>query len=59
MEYEARVNEHFARRPFSGLCCYPRSVIPAERVQDVLRTHPTVVVRGEHCDNPFYEPGAK
>jgi hypothetical protein len=53
--YDAQVNEHFARRPIWHLCRYPRSLIPPERVQDVLRTHPTAVVRGELCDNPFYE----
>jgi hypothetical protein len=53
--YEAQVNETFARLPFSGLCRYPRSVVPAERVQDVLRTHPVALVRGESCSNPFYE----
>jgi hypothetical protein len=30
-------------------------VVPANRVQDVLRTHPVAVVREETCDNPFYE----
>jgi hypothetical protein len=53
--YEAQVNEHFARRPFAGLCRYPRAVVPAERVCDVLRTHPVAIVRGEACENPFYE----
>ena len=53
--YEAQINEHFARRPFVGLCRYPRTLIPAERVRDVLRTHPVAIVRGEICDNPFYE----
>ena len=53
--YEAQVNEHFARLPFSGLCRYPRSVVRPERVRDVLRTHPVAIVRGESCENPFYE----
>jgi len=53
--YEAMVNERFARRPLAGLCRYPRSLIPAERIRDVLRTHPTAIVRGESCENPFYE----
>src|ERR1022692_3626132 len=53
--YEAQVNEHFARLPFAGLCRYPRSVVPPERVRDVLRTHPVAIVRGEACENPFYE----
>jgi hypothetical protein len=53
--YEAQVNDNFARLPFVGLCRYPRSIVPPHRVQDVLRTHPVAVVRGESCDNPFYE----
>ena len=53
--YEAQINENFARLPFTGLCRYPRMVVPANRVQDVLRTHPVAVVREETCDNPFYE----
>jgi len=53
--YDAQINEPFARLPIWHLCRYPRSLIPPERVQDVLRTHPTAVVRGELCDNPFYE----
>jgi hypothetical protein len=53
--YEATANERFARRPLAGMCRYPRGMIPAERVRDILRTHPTAIVRGETCDNPFYE----
>jgi MEDS: MEthanogen/methylotroph, DcmR Sensory domain len=53
--YEAQVNEHFSRLPFVGLCRYPRSTVPPHRVQDVLRNHPIAIVRGETCDNPFYE----
>ncbi len=53
--YEAQINENFARLPLTSLCRYPRMVVPASRVQDVLRTHPIAVVRDETCDNPFYE----
>lgn len=53
--YEAQINERFARLPFVGLCRYPRTIVPPHRVQDVLRTHPVAIVRGETCDNPFYE----
>jgi hypothetical protein len=53
--YEAMINERFARRPIAGMCRYPRDLIPAERVRDLLRTHPVAVVRGESCENPFYE----
>jgi hypothetical protein len=30
-------------------------VVPSDRVRDVLRTHPVAIVRGESCENPFYE----
>jgi len=53
--YDAMINERFARRPIATLCRYPRAMIPAVRVRDVLRTHPVAIVRGESCDNPFYE----
>ena len=53
--YEAQINESFARLPITSLCRYPRAVVPACRVQDVLRTHPVAVVRGHNCKNPFYE----
>lgn len=53
--YEAQINESFARLPVTSLCRYPRAVVPPCRVQDVLRTHPVAVVRGESCKNPFYE----
>ena len=49
------INERFARRPIAALCRYPRTAVPAERVRDLLRTHPIAIVRGESCENPFYE----
>jgi hypothetical protein len=55
MWYEARVNEHFARRPYSCLCRYSRAAVSPDRVCDLLRTHPIAIVRGEACENPFYE----
>ena len=55
ISYEAMINERFLRRPFSGLCRYPQSAVQPERVQDILRTHPVALVRGELCENPFYE----
>jgi two-component system, sensor histidine kinase PdtaS len=55
VQYEAQVNETFARLPLTTLCRYPRAIVPAHRVQDVLRTHPVAIVRNESCTNPFYE----
>ena len=53
--YEARVNEHFARRPFWALCRYSRSAVSSDHVNHLLRSHPFAIVRGEKCENPFYE----
>jgi DcmR-like sensory protein len=53
--YEAMINERFARRPITTMCRYARTAVLPERVRDLLRTHPTAIVRGESCDNPFYE----
>jgi hypothetical protein len=53
--YEAQLNERFARRPFAALCRYPRAAVPAALVGEMLRTHPTACVRGELCENPFFE----
>jgi signal transduction histidine kinase len=67
LAYEARLNEHFAPRPFEGpsagpsarpfvgLCRFDAAAVSPERLGDVLRTHPRALVRGEVCDNPFYE----
>jgi chemotaxis family two-component system sensor kinase Cph1 len=53
--YEALLNERLGRRPFVGLCRFHAGQVRPERVQDVLRTHPHVLVRGDVCANPFYE----
>lgn len=55
VRYEAQINETFARLPLVALCRYPRAIVPADRVRDVLRTHPIAIVRGDTCSNPFYE----
>ena len=58
LRYEALLNERLGRRPFVGLCrLHGRNVSP-DRVGDMLRTHPRVLVRGEVCGNPFYERAA-
>jgi signal transduction histidine kinase len=55
MRYEALVNERLGRLPFLGLCRFSAASLAPERMQDVLRTHPLALVRGEVCANPFYE----
>ncbi|HVU50566.1 MAG TPA: MEDS domain-containing protein [Polyangia bacterium] len=55
LRYEALLNERLARRPFVGLCRFRAAELAPDRLRDVLRTHPEVLVRGEACANPFYE----
>jgi len=55
LRYEALLNERLARRPFLGLCRFRAAELAPDRLRDVLRTHPEVLVRGEACPNPFYE----
>jgi hypothetical protein len=53
--YDALINERLARRPFVGLCRFDAVTLPPARAQEVLRTHPHALLRGEVCRNPFYE----
>jgi hypothetical protein len=55
LAYEARVNERFARRPFTALCRYRTADVAPGRAQDLLHAHPVALVNGAVCDNPFYE----
>jgi signal transduction histidine kinase len=56
IEYEARLNEFFAGSSMSAICQYDRSRFPAELVEGVLRTHPSIVVGSRLRENPYYEP---
>ena len=53
--YEARFNERFAHRPVVALCRYHRPAASPTMVADALRTHPTAIVAGRVCRNPYYE----
>ena len=55
-EYEARLNEHFARLPLATLCQYDRHRFSEELLLNVLRTHPIVFVGNAPHDNPYYLP---
>jgi len=55
VRYEALLNERLGRRPFVALCRFYAGHGAAERVRDVLRTHPHALVRGDVCANPYYE----
>jgi DNA-binding SARP family transcriptional activator len=55
-EYEARLNEHFARLPLNSLCQYNRHRFSEDLLLDLLRTHPIVFVGSEPHENPYYLP---
>jgi hypothetical protein len=56
IEYEALMNEFYARSPALGLCLYDRRRLDPLALEGALRTHPAVLV-GHACfdANPFYE----
>ena len=51
VEYEARVNELFARKPCYGLCQYDRRRFDADMLLDILHVHPKVLFGKEGLDN--------
>jgi chemotaxis family two-component system sensor kinase Cph1 len=54
--YEARLNEHYETWPLLGICQYNLHHFGANILQDIVRTHPDLIVRGELYKNVFYEP---
>jgi PAS domain S-box-containing protein len=57
IEYEALLNDNFFRTsPAIAICQYNRRRFPPEIIRDVLRTHPTTILGGRICANPYYEP---
>jgi hypothetical protein len=55
VRYEALLNDRLGRRPFVALCRLHATQSPPARFQDMLRTHPHALLRGDVCDNPFFE----
>lgn len=56
LEYESLVNRSFANRRVVAICQYNRRLFEPRVVQDVLRSHPIVVVGRQVCENLYYEP---
>ncbi|MBD3266245.1 PAS domain S-box protein, partial [bacterium] len=56
IEYEAKVNILFPRHDILALCQYNRHKFPANILLDVIKTHPTVLVNSELCQNYYYIP---
>lgn len=58
VEYEAALNQYLKSSHSVVACNYLRNRIDASSIQDVLASHPTAVVTGQVCPNPYYEPPA-
>src|ERR1700732_3449599 len=56
VEYEARVNYLAASHADPLVCCYDLTQFSAGVVMDVLRPHPTAIIRGVLHENPFFVP---
>lgn len=56
MEYESRANDLFAGSHTVALCQYDRSRLPPESLEQVLQTHPIVVLGERAIRNVYYEP---
>jgi hypothetical protein len=56
--YEARVNKHFHTWPLTMICQYHVQRFAPKILQDALRTHPAVIVRGHLYRNILHEPEA-
>jgi CheY-like chemotaxis protein len=53
-EYEAELNNLLPRFDDVVVCVYDLSKFPASTIEDVLRSHPGIVIAGALHTNPFY-----
>jgi PAS domain S-box-containing protein len=56
IEYESALNEYLKSSHAVVACSYLKKRIDAASMQDVLVSHPTVVVTDHVCPNPYFEP---
>jgi len=56
LEYEALMNEFYPKSRALGLCLYNRSRFEPDILDDMLRTHPRVMIDQRLRKNPFFEP---
>jgi hypothetical protein len=56
LEYETRLNYVLPNYTDPVICTYDLARFDAGLVMDMLRTHPTVIVRGVIQSNPFFVP---
>ncbi|HYG76663.1 MAG TPA: MEDS domain-containing protein [Planctomycetota bacterium] len=57
IEYEATLDQFFEGKPLIGLCQYNRNAFQPHVLQNVFRTHRSVVIGNQFCPkNLFYQP---
>ena len=54
IEYEARINLIVDADPITVVCQYDARRFDGATILDVLRVHPTMIVRGQVLRNPYY-----
>gem|GEM_PF-6273638 len=55
-EYESRLNRFFPRHAALAICQYRVGAFAASYLLQAIRTHPTVIIDGKVCENPYYVP---
>ena len=56
VEYEVSLPQDLPDRRILLVCQYNRECFGPAIIQDVLQTHPRVILGDQVCPNPFYEP---
>lgn len=54
IEFESRVNDVWSHYDDAVICTYHLGEFGGDRVMDILRTHPMVIIGGILQQNPFY-----
>jgi len=55
-ELELALNRFVLQNDASLLCLYRREDLPSERMLELAKIHPNLVLEGRVCGNPFYIP---
>jgi PAS domain S-box-containing protein len=56
IEYEAKLNKFFPGNPCSAICQYDRRRFDPAILQDVIHTHPIVLIGTQYYDNFYFVP---
>src|SRR5262249_23926192 len=57
LEYEARLEQLFHRKPLRGVCQYHKSTVPSHAIRHALTAHPGAYIGGSlNRENMYYMP---